>query len=110
MEEFSGISKSRLSEAVNHDKAPLNTNELGRICEALGVSASEMLRRSESKLAVELAEDFKENGRTLSVAPELTPQEMADAALAKKQDGYGLAARMMRDLKPGEEPGVEYYE
>lgn len=51
-----------------------------------------------------------EAGRILAVAPELTPQEMADAALAKKQDGYGLAARKMRGLKPGEEPGVEYYE
>lgn len=54
MEELTGLSKSRLGEAVNQDRAPLNTNELGRICEALRVAASEILRRAERALSLEL--------------------------------------------------------
>lgn len=53
LEELTEISKSRLSEAVNKNRAPLNTNELGKIANALGVSTSILLRRAEQALREE---------------------------------------------------------
>lgn len=37
LEEAAGVSKARLSVALNQDAAPLNTNEFEQICRALSV-------------------------------------------------------------------------
>lgn len=108
--ELAGIPKSTLSRLIGTDVQPLNLNELESLCNVLGVSPQQVIMDAERTILAERRSSVEAGRPYLAVAPELTPQEMADAALAKKQDGYGLAARKMRDLKPGEEPGVEYYE
>ena len=94
---------------VNNDKAPLNTNELGRICEALRVQASEILRRSESKLASELA---SARPRPAVLAAQQTQAEHQRPRghynrdgewVPATRDGYTLAA-----YETDEEKGVDY--
>lgn len=96
LEELTSISKTRLGDAINQDKAPLNTNELDLLSGALKVSASELLRRTERTFATELAETagFRSPGGRYNKAGEWIPETRA---------GYALAA-----YDSDEEKGVDY--
>lgn len=101
--ELAGIPKSTLSRLIGTDTQPLNLNELELLCNVLGVSPQQVVMDAERSL--------QQSSKTrLSVVPELTPQELAEIALANIPEGTLLAAREERELKPGEERGVEYYE
>lgn len=50
MAELSGVSKSRISKTVYKHDAPLNTNELDRLCRALDVAPFEIVQAAERSL------------------------------------------------------------
>lgn len=87
----------------------MDTDELDVICEVLDVSPALIV--DDAVRAVLASTRPRPAARpALAAVEELTPQEMADRALANTRDGYALAARESRTLHPGEERGVEYYE
>ena len=87
LEEAAEVSRNRISLTLYKLDSPLNTNELDRICKALGVEPSTVVRDAEKALRAEQA-------------AELT-RELPDAdyynALASRAD-YGLAANRGTEL------------
>lgn len=86
LEEVTGVSKARLSMALNQDTSPLNTNEFEIICRALEIDPAEVCFRAEAALQKELA---AENSSVSD--KELAAQILARAEAATKA-GYRLAA------------------
>lgn len=86
-----GISQSKISKTVWNDEGSLAINQLEAICEALGVSPIEIIGIAER--AVQAAE------REEALRPNLDVQT-----------GYDLAAQKKRQLRPGEEAGIEYFD
>lgn len=46
LEDMTGISKARLSNTINQDASPLNTNEVDLLCEALRLSPSDIFLKA----------------------------------------------------------------
>ena len=46
LEDMTGISKTRLSNTINQDASPLNTNEVDLLCEALRLSPSDIFLKA----------------------------------------------------------------
>lgn len=87
LEEVTGVSKARLSMALNQDTSPpLNTNEFEIICRALEIDPAEVCFRAEAALQKELA---AENSSVSD--KELAAQILARAEAATRA-GYRLAA------------------
>lgn len=86
LEEAAEVSRNRISLTLYKLDSPLNTNELDRICKALGVGPSTVVRDAEKALRAEQAAE------TSSVSDkELAAQILARAEAAAK-DNYALAA------------------
>lgn len=86
LEEAAEVSRNRISLTLYKLDSPLNTNELDRICKALGVEPSTVVRDAEKALRVEQAAE------TSSMSDkELAAQILARAEAATKA-GYALAA------------------
>jgi len=86
LEEAAEVSRNRISLTLYKLDSPLNTNELDRICKALGVEPSTIVRDAEKALRVEQAAE------TSSMSDkELAAQILARAEAATKS-GYRLAA------------------
>ena len=86
LEEAAEVSRNRISLTLYKLNSPLNTNELDRICKALGVEPSTVVRDAEKALRVEQAAE------TSSMSDkELAAQILARAEAATKS-GYRLAA------------------
>lgn len=86
LEEVAEVSRNRISLTLYKLDSPLNTNELDRICKALGVEPSIVVRDAEKALRAEQAAE------TSSVSDkELAAQILARAEAATKA-GYRLAA------------------
>lgn len=86
LEEAAGVSKARLSMALNQDTSPLNTNEFEQICRALDVDPADICARAEAALQKELA---AENS---SVSDKELAAEILARAEAATKAGYRLAA------------------
>lgn len=86
LEEAAEVSRNRISLTLYKLDSPLNTNELDRICKALGVEPSIVVRDAEKALRAEQAAE------TSSVSDkELAAQILARAEAATRA-GYRLAA------------------
>lgn len=86
LEEAAEVSRNRISLTLYKLDSPLNTNELDRICKALGVEPSTVVRDAEKALCVEQAAE------TSSMSDkELAAQILARAEAATRA-GYRLAA------------------
>lgn len=86
LEEAAEVSRNRISLTLYKLDSPLNTNELDRICKALGVEPSIVVRDAEKALRAEQAAE------TSSMSDkELAVQILARAEAASK-DNYSLAA------------------
>lgn len=86
LEEAAEVSRNRISLTLYKLDSPLNTNELDRICKALGVEPSIVARDAEKALRAEQAAE------TSSVSDkELAAQILARAEAATRA-GYRLAA------------------
>lgn len=77
LEASTGISRSRLSRTVNRDEAPINTNELDLICQALDVSPSEIIAIAEQAVIAE-ARRASSNQSSYSLAAKHDPGVGAD--------------------------------
>lgn len=86
LEEAAGVSKARLSMALNQDASPLNTNEFEQICRALDVDPADICARAEATRKKELAAEA-----AVASDKELAAQILARAEAAAK-DNYALAA------------------
>jgi len=86
LEEAAGVSKARLSTALNQDASPLNTNEFEQICRALDVDPADICARAEATRKKELAAET-----AVASDKELVAQILARAEAAAK-DNYALAA------------------
>ncbi|OFJ99181.1 hypothetical protein HMPREF2836_05650 [Rothia sp. HMSC065C12] len=84
LEEAAGVSKARLSMALNQDSSPLNTNEFEQICRALEVDPADICARAE-------AARKKEEAASLVSDKDLAEAILARAEAATKA-GYALAA------------------
>lgn len=92
LEEAAEVSRNRISLTLYKLDSPLNTNELDRICKALGVEPSAVVRDAEKALRVEQAAE------TSSMSDkELAAQILARAEAATKA-GYALAAHPADDI------------
>ena len=92
LEEAAEVSRNRISLTLYKLASPLNTNELDRICKALGVEPSTVVRDAEKALRVEQAAE------TSSMSDkELAAQILARAEAATKA-GYALAAHPADDI------------
>lgn len=92
LEEAAEVSRNRISLTLYKLDSPLNTNELDRICKALGVEPSTVVRDAEKALRVEQAAE------TSSMSDkELAAQILARAEAATKS-GYRLAAHPADDI------------
>lgn len=92
LEEAAEVSRNRISLTLYKLDSPLNTNELDRICKALGVEPSTVVRDAEKALRVEQAAE------TSSMSDkELAVQILARAEAATKA-GYALAAHPADDI------------
>ncbi len=92
LEEAAGVSKARLSMALNQDASPLNTNEFEQICRALDVDPADICARAEATRKKEVA------AKNASVSDkELAAQILARAEAATKA-GYTLAAHPADDI------------
>lgn len=84
LEEAAGVSKARLSMALNQDSSPLNTNEFEQICRALEVDPADICARAEAARKKE------------EVASLVSDKDLAEAILARAEAatkaGYALAA------------------
>ena len=86
LEEAAEVNRNRISLTLYKLDSPLNTNELDRICKALGVEPSTVVRDAEKALCVEQAAE------TSSMSDkELAAQILARAEAATRA-GYRLAA------------------
>lgn len=86
LEEAAEVSRNRISLTLYKLDSPLNTNELDRICKALGVEPSTVVRDAEKALRVEQAAET-----SFMSDKELAAQILARAEAATKA-GYRLAA------------------
>lgn len=86
LEEAAGVSKARLSMALNQDASPLNTNELEQICRALDVDPADTCARAGATRKKELAAET-----AVASDKELAAQILARAEATTKAD-YRLAA------------------
>ena len=86
LEEAAEVSRNRISLTLYKLDSPLNTNELDRICKALGVEPSAVVRDAEKALRVEQAAET-----SFMSDKELAAQILARAEAATKA-GYRLAA------------------
>ena len=86
LEEAAGVSKARLSTALNQDASPLNTNEFEQICRALDVDPADICARAEATRKKELAAET-----AVASDKELVAQILARAEAAA-QDKSALAA------------------
>lgn len=92
LEEAAEVSRNRISLTLYKLNSPLNTNELDRICKALGVEPSTVVRDAEKALRAEQA------AKTSSVSDkELATVILARAEAATKA-GYRLAAHPADDI------------
>lgn len=92
LEEAAEVSRNRISLTLYKLDSPLNTNELDRICKALGVEPSTVVRDAEKALRAEQAAE------TSSVSDkELAAQILARAEAAAKNN-YALAAHPADDI------------
>lgn len=92
LEEVAGVSKARLSMALNQDASPLNTNEFEQICRALDVDPADICARAEAARKKELAAET-----AAASDKELAAQILARAEAATKA-GYALAAHPADDI------------
>ena len=86
LEEAAEVSRNRISLTLYKLDSPLNTNELDRICKALGVEPSTVVRDAEKALRAEQAAE------TSSVSDKELAAEILARAEAARQAGYALAA------------------
>ncbi|OHP56877.1 hypothetical protein HMPREF2682_03220 [Rothia sp. HMSC061D12] len=86
------MSRNRISLTLYKLDSPLNTNELDRICKALGVEPSTVVRDAEKALRVEQAAET-----SFMSDKELAAQILARAEAATKA-GYRLAAHPADDV------------
>lgn len=86
LEEAAEVSRNRISLTLYKLDSPVNTNELDRICKALGVEPSTVVRDAEKALRVEQAAETSS----------MSDKELAAAILARAEAatkaGYRLAA------------------
>ena len=86
LEEAAEVSRNRISLTLYKLDSPVNTNELNRICQALGVEPSTVVRDAEKALRAEQAAE---------TSP-VSDKELAAAILARAEAatkaGYRLAA------------------
>nr|DAX28191.1 MAG TPA: Cro/C1-type HTH DNA-binding domain protein [Caudoviricetes sp.] len=92
LEEAAEVSRNRISLTLYKLDSPLNTNELDRICKALGVEPSTVVRDAEKALRVEQAAET-----SFMSDKELAAQILARAEAATKA-GYRLAAHPADDV------------
>lgn len=89
LEEASEVSRNRISLTLYKLNSPLNTNELDRICKALGVEPSTVARDAEKALRAE-------------EASLVSDKDLAEAILARAEAatkaGYRLAAHPADDI------------
>lgn len=87
LEEAAEVSRNRISLTLYKLDSPLNTNELDRICKALSVEPSTVVRDAEKALRAEQAEE---------AASLVSDKDLATAILARAEAatkaGYTLAA------------------
>ena len=86
LEEAAEVSRNRISLTLYKLDSPLNTNELDRICKALGVEPSIVVRDAEKALRAEQAAE------TSSVPDKELAAEILARAEAATKSGYRLAA------------------
>lgn len=90
LEEAAEVSRNRISLTLYKLNSPLNTNELDRICKALGVEPSTVVRDAEKALRVEQAASL------------VSDKDLAEAILARAETatkaGYRLAAHPADDI------------
>lgn len=86
LEEAAEVSRNRISLTLYKLDSPLNTNELDRICKALGVEPSIVVRDAEKALRAEQAAE------TSSVSDKELAAEILARAEAATKSGYRLAA------------------
>lgn len=86
LEEAAEVSRNRISLTLYKLDSPLNTNELDRICKALGVEPSIVVRDAEKALRAEQAAE------TSSVSDKELAAEILARAEAATKAGYRLAA------------------
>lgn len=86
LEEAAEVSRNRISLTLYKLDSPLNTNELDRICKALGVEPSIVVRDAEKALRSEQAAE------TSSVSDKELAAEILARAEAATKSGYRLAA------------------
>lgn len=92
LEEAAEVSRNRISLTLYKLDSPVNTNELDRICKALGVEPSTVVRDAEKALRSEQAAE---------TSP-VSDKELAAAILARAEAatkaGYRLAAHPADDI------------
>lgn len=89
--DLSGVSQSVISKTIFRSESTLNLSQFETICEVLGDSPAEVMLRAER--AVQAAE-----------------REEALRAQLDAPENYDLAAQKKRQLRPGEEAGIEYFD
>lgn len=92
LEEAAEVSRNRISLTLYKLDSPLNTNELDRICKALGVEPSIVVRDAEKALRAEQAAE------TSSVSDKELAAEILARAEAATKAGYALAAHPADDI------------
>lgn len=92
LEEAAEVSRNRISLTLYKLDSPLNTNELDRICKALGVEPSIVVRDAEKALRAEQAAE------TSSVSDKELAAQILARAEAATQAGYTLAAHPADDI------------
>ena len=121
LSDITEISLGRLSGVINHDKASLTTNDLDRICAALALSPTAIIRSAEKALRAEQAAELTrelpgadyynalasraEAALQKELAAETSPvsdKELAAEILARAEaatkTGYRLAAHPADDV------------
>ena len=92
LEEAAEVSRNRISLTLYKLNSPLNTNELDRICKALGVEPSTVVRDAEKALRADQA----------AKPSSVSEKELATAILARAEAatkaGYRLAAHPADDI------------
>lgn len=87
LSDITEISLGRLSGVINHDKASLTTNDLDRICAALSLSPTAVIRSAEKALHAEQAAELTR---------ELPGADYYNALASRAE--YGLAANRGTEL------------
>jgi DNA-binding helix-turn-helix protein len=87
LEEAAGVSKARLSMALNQDASPLNTNELEQICRALDVDPADICARAAATRKKELAAQILARAEAASQAGYTLAAHPADTVITEDPAG-----------------------